>query len=282
MTGSVNQASAAAASTARQLAPWIERLARVGYAAKGGVYVLIGVLAARAALGTGGRTTDSSGALETISEGSFGTLLLAVILLGLVGYAAWRLIAAASDAENQGSDGKGLAKRVGGAARGVVYLGLALQALRLIQGAGGESGGDRRAEDWTARLMSAPFGRWLVAAAGLGVIGYALYQLYRAYASKVRKHLDLGQLSASAQQAAVAVGRFGIGARGVVFVVIGWFLIRAARQSDASEASGVAEALRILERQAYGKWILAVVGLGFVAYGIYQFVNARYRRIAVT
>lgn len=279
MTGIPQQAATGAASTARQLAPWIERLARVGYAAKGVVYVLIGVLAARAALGAGGRTTDSGGALTAIGNASYGRLLLVVIAIGLLGYALWRVIEAATDAERKGSDAKGLAKRAAGAGRGLLYVGLALQAVRLLRG--GSAGGDSRTQDWTARLMAAPFGRWLVAAVGAGVIGYALYQLYRAYASKVRKHLDLSRLSAGAQQLAVAVGRFGIGARGVVFLVIGWFLVRAARQADASQASGVGEALRTLERQPNGKWILALVGIGFVAYGIYELINARYRRISM-
>ena len=283
MTGIAQQAARGAAGTTRQLAPWIERLARVGYAAKGIVYVLIGVLAAQAALGAGGRTTDSGGALTAISRASYGRLLLAVIALGLLGYAAWRVIAAATDAEAKGDDAKGMAKRAAGAGRGLLYVGLAVQAARLARGGGGGGGGDSsRAEDWTAKLMAAPFGRWLVAAVGVGIIGYALYQLYRAYASKVRKHLDLSRLSAGAQQLVVAVGRFGIGARGVVFLVIGWFLVRAARQSDASQASGVGEALRTLESQPHGKWILALTGLGFVAYGAYELINARYRRIAVT
>lgn len=282
MTGIAQQAAAGAGNTARQLAPWIEWLARVGYAAKGVVYLLIGGLAARAALGTGGRTTDSGGALTSIGDGAAGKLLLGLIALGLVGYAAWRVTAAATDAEGKGDDAKGLAKRAAGAGRGLLYLGLALQAVQLLRGTGGGGGNSSRAEDWTARLMAAPFGRWLVAAVGLGVIAYALYQLYRAYAAKVRKHLDLSRLGAEGQRLVVAVGRFGIGARGVVFLVIGWFLIRAARQSDSSEASGMGEALRTLERQPYGKWILALVGLGFVAYGVYQFANARYRRITVT
>lgn len=282
MTGIAHHAAAGAENTARQIAPWIERLARVGYAAKGLVYVLIGGLAARAALGAGGRTTDSGGALTAIHESAFGTFTLVVVALGLLGYAAWRVIAAATDAEGKGNDAKGIANRVGGAFRGLLYVGLALQALRLVRGGSGSgSGGDGRAEDWTARLMAAPFGRWLVAAAALGIIAYAFYQLYRAYASKVRKHLDLGRLSAEAQRLVVAVGRFGIGARGVVFLVIGWFLLRAARQADASQASGMSEALRTLERQPNGKWLLALVGLGFVSYGLYEFVNARYRRIAV-
>jgi hypothetical protein len=285
MTGIANHAAANAANTARQLSPAIERLARVGYAAKGVVYVLIGALAARAALGTGGRTTDSRGALAAIGNGAFGTILLGVIALGLLGYAAWRFVAAATDAERAGDEPKGIAKRLASAGRGVLYAGLAVQAIRLMRGAGGatETGsGGGRSEDWTARLMAVPYGRWLVAAVGLGIVAYAVYQLYRAYAAKVRKHLDLGRLSAEAQRAVVAIGRFGIGARGVVFLVIGWFLVRAARQADASEATGMAEALRTLQQQPYGKWILALVGLGFIAYGLYEFVNARFRRIAVT
>jgi hypothetical protein len=281
MTGIAQQATRGAANSARQLAPWIERLARVGYAAKGVVYILIGALAARAAAGTGGRTTDSRGALVTIGQGELGTVLLAVIAAGLLGYAAWRFIAAATDAEGQGHDGKGVAKRLAGAGRGALYVGLAVQAVRLIQGTGSGSSGSG-AEDWTARLMGAPFGRWLVAGVGCGIIAYALYQLYRAYAAKVRKHLDLGRLSAATQSAIVAIGRFGIGARGVVFLVVGWFLIRAARQTDASEASGIGEALDTLERQPHGAWLLGIVAVGLVAYGIYQLVNARYRRIAVT
>lgn len=277
-----DRAATQAAATTHQLAPWIVRLARVGYAAKGVVYLLIGALAARAALGAGGRTTDSGGALATIGRGAFGTLFLAVIALGLLGYAAWRLIAAATDAERQGGDTKGLAKRLGGAGRGVLYLGLAAQAVHLLRGTADPGAGDSRAEDWTARLMAAPFGRWLVAAVGVSVIGYALYQLYRAYASKVRKHLDLSALGAEAQRAVVALGRFGIGARGVVFLVIGWFLVRAARQADASQASGIGEALRTLGRQPHGRWLLAVTALGLVAYGLYELVNARYRRIAVS
>lgn len=282
MTGIARQATVGAAGTARQLAPWIERLARVGYAAKGVVYVLIGALAARAAAGAGGRTTDSRGALVTIGRGEFGAVLLAVIAAGLLGYAAWRFIAAVTDAERAGGDAKGVAKRLAGAGRGVLYVGLAVQALRLLQGAASDArSSGSGAEDWTARLMAAPFGRWLVAAAGCGVIAYALYQLYRAYAAKVRKHLDLGRLSAQAQAVVVAVGRFGIGARGVVFLVIGWFLVRAARQADASQASGIAEALDTLERQPNGRWLLAAVALGLVAYGLYELVNARYRRISV-
>jgi hypothetical protein len=280
LTSPPNQPLRAASGTAAEAAPWIERLARVGYVAKGVVYVIIGVLAARAAFGAGGRTTGSRGAMETIIQQPFGRTMLAVIAIGLLGYSAWQLIAAATDAERKGSEAKGLALRVAQAGRALVYAGLALSAARLVMGEpGGDGGGDASAADWTARLMAAPAGRWLVGLAGAGVIGYALYQLYRAYAAKVRKHLDLSEATPSQAEWVVRLGRFGIAARGVVFVVIGWFLVRAAMEYDPDRASGLGGALATLARQDYGAWLLGIVALGLIAYGVYQFANARYRRI---
>jgi hypothetical protein len=129
--------------------------------------------------------------------------------------------------------------------------------------------------------MAVPFGRWLVALVGLGIIGYGIYQLYRAYAAKVRKHLELSRASATEAEWIVRFGRFGIGARGVVFGIIGWFLLRAAMEYEPRRASGLGGALATLERQSYGPWLLGIVALGLIAYGLYQLANARYRRIAV-
>jgi hypothetical protein len=113
------------------------------------------------------------------------------------------------------------------------------------------------------------------------VIGYGLYQLYRAYRAKLSKELDLSPLSPDAATWVVRLARFGMAARGVVFSIVGWFLIRAAMQRDASEAGGLDEALATLERQAHGRWLLGATALGLVAYALYQFVNARYRRVSV-
>ena len=264
---------------ARAAAPWIERFARTGYVAKGIVYIVIGTLAARAAFGAGGRTTGSRGAMETIVEQPFGRVMLAVIAVGLLGYAIWQLIAAAADTERKGTEPKGLALRAGQAGRALIYASLALSAVRLTMGDRSGGGDDAAAAGWTARLMAVPFGRWLVALVGLGIIGYGVYQLYRACAAKVRKHLDLWQASATEAEWIVRVGRFGIGARGVVFGIIGWFLIRAAMEYEPRRASGLAGALATLERQPYGPWLLGIVALGLIAYGLYQLANARYRRI---
>jgi hypothetical protein len=189
------------------------------------------------------------------------------------------VVAAITDAERKGSDGKGAAVRVGMVFRGLLYGALGVSALRLVMG--GDGGGGQRTQDWTARLLGMPMGRTLVLLAGASVIGYALYQFSRAYRAKLSKELNLSPLTPDAASWVVRLARFGMAARGVVFTIIGWFLIRAGMQRDASEAGGLGEALATLERQDYGPWLLGVTALGLIAYAIYQLVNARYRRISV-
>ena len=262
----------------RAASPAIVLLARVGYAAKGVVYIIIGVLAARVASGSGGRTTDSSGALDTIAAGPFGKVALAVVAAGLLGYMIWRIVAAVTDAEGKGNEPTKLVVRAAQAGRGLLYGALALQAIQLIRGSGGGEGSAAR--DWTARLPELPFGRALTGAFGLGVIAYAVYQLYRAAKEeKVRRHLDLAEAGPTQATWIVRLGRFGIAARGLVFALIGMFLIRAAMQSDPSEAGGIAQSLRTLAQVGAGKLALGVVAFGLVAYGVYELATARYRHM---
>ena len=275
-------AQASARAAAQQAAPWIERFARLGYVASAAVYIVIGGLAAKAAFGAGGKTTGTRGALQTIVEQPMGQVLLAIVAAGLFGYGAWQLVSAVTDAEREGTEPKGLALRAGMVGRALISGSLGVAAVRLIAGSGGGAQDGARAEHWTARLLALPAGRWIVVLVGAGIVAYGLYQLYRAYAAKVREHLDLSTLGPTAQTWVVRFGRFGLAARGVVFGIIGLFLIRAAATYDPSEASDLGEALATLERQSYGAWLLGAVALGFIAYGLYQLVNARYRRIGVT
>lgn len=258
-------------------APWIERLARVGYAAKALLYTIVGALALQAAFGDGGRTTGSRGALSTLQDHEFGDLALAVIAAGLFGYAAWRVVEAILDPERRGTSAKGLALRASFAARGLVHAALGLQAVRLIGGSG-RSGSDGT-ELWTARVMDAPMGPWLVIGGGLVVAGYGAYQLYRAWAAKLSRQLDLSRLSREAGAWIIGVCRAGIAARGIVFGVIGVYLVRAGLAHNATQAADTGEALRVIGRQPFGTWLLAGVAVGLIAYGIYDIVQARYRVI---
>jgi hypothetical protein len=264
----------------RAVAPGIVLLARLGYAAKGIVFIVIGALAARLAAGTGGTTTDQRGALRVIGEGPFGTMALLVIGVGLLGYMAWRIVSAITDAERRGDEPASVALRIAQAGRGVAYGLLGVQTLRALaqRGGGPEGGGGAQAQHWTSRLLELPFGRVLVFAAGLGFLGYAGWQLYRsASEEKVRSHLDLASAGPARARWIVRLGQFGIAARAVVFVVVGILLIRAARQHDASEAGGLSDSLATLAHAPYGGIVLGVVALGLVAYGTYQVATARYR-----
>lgn len=263
----------------REASPALVMFGRAGYAAKGVVYIVIGALAARVATGNGGQMTDSGGALQTIENGPLGTVALSLIAIGLVGYMVWRLVAAITDAEGKGDEPSKLVVRAAQAGRGLLYGALALQAIALLRNRGGGGEGNA-AEDWSAQLLQLPYGRLLVGAAALGILGYAAYQLYRAAsADKVRKHLDLGSAGHTQATWIVRLGRFGIAARAVVFAMIGVFLGRAALQSDSSEAGGFADSMRALASADNGPWVLGAIAFGLMAYGVYQLATARYRRM---
>ncbi|MBW4693875.1 MAG: DUF1206 domain-containing protein [Lyngbya sp. HA4199-MV5] len=257
--------------------PWIERLARLGFAAKGLVYALVGLLAAQAAFGTGGKKTDTQGVLQTIVTQPFGQVLLSLVAIGLFGYALWRLVEAVADPEHKGTDPKGLLQRCSYAGNGLIYASLALTAVQIVLGASDRSG--NASQDWTARLLAQPFGQWLVGIVGALVIGLGFYQFYEAYRAKFRQTLKLHEMSEAEQTWTLRLGRLGLTARGVVFVVIGFFLLQAARQSNPKQVKGLSGALESLAQQPYGSWVLGLVAIGLIAYGLYYIVQARYRRI---
>jgi hypothetical protein len=280
--GAAQQTTDAVREAAHEARPWVERLARLGYAAKGVVYVLVGGLALQAALGSGGKTTDPQGALRTILQQPAGAFLLGVVALGLAGYALWRFAQAFLDAENKGRDAKGIVKRVGYGLSGVAYTALAITAIGLIRGTrdrGASSGAST--QDWTARFMEQPFGRLLVALAGVIVLAIAANALYVAATAKFMKKLGAAQMQPRERKAAEWVGRIGLAARGIVYGIIGGFLIYAALRSDPSEARGLTGAWKVLAQQPYGLWLLGMIAIGFVGYGVYCFFEARYRRVSL-
>lgn len=258
-------------------ATWIERFARVGYAAKALLYSVVGGLALQSALGSGGDTTGSRGALVTLVRQDYGPVILVVIAAGLFGYAAWRVIEALLDPERRGSSPKGIALRSSIAARGLIHAALGVQAVRLASGSARTRG--QAVEEWTARALEAPLGVWLVIGAGVTVAGYGMYQLYRAWAAKLSHDLDLSPLSREAGSWVIKVCRFGIAARGIVFAISGMYLARAGYAHNARAAADTGEALDAIGQQPFGEWMLAVVAAGLIAYGAYEIVQARYRVI---
>jgi hypothetical protein len=273
-----NQAEQAVRSAVRN--PWVERLARFGYAARGVVYALIGVLAIQAAFGGRGRIEEQAtpqGALQRLAEQS--RFLLVLVAIGLAGYALWRFVQGILDTENKGKDPKGLVKRGSMVGSGVAYAALAIFAARLVSGSGDAASSGGGSQGFTTGLMDKPFGRWLVVLAGLGVIVSAAYQIWEAYTKRFRRRLKLEEMDPTEERLATRTGQLGLAARGVAFLVSGWFLVRAGLRYDPDEARGLGGALEALARQPYGPWLLGLVALGLIAYGAYSFLQARYRKI---
>ncbi len=262
----------------RSASPWIEGAARAGYAAYGTVYLLVGALALQAAFSGGGKTASQEGALQTILLAPLGRILLGLVALGLLGYGLWRVFQGTRDPENDGSDAKGIAKRAKHAADGLFHAALAVGAFQVALGSGGGGGGGGP-DDWTATLLQQPFGRFLTVAVGAVIVGVGLYQFYLAYAAKFMEGLQPGEMGARQRAWARRSGRLGYAARGVVFIVIGSFLVLAALQTNPNQARGLGGALSALASQPFGPYLLGTVALGLICYGLFMFVVAWYRRI---
>jgi hypothetical protein len=271
-----HQAEQSARTTAEH--PVVTRIARWGFATRGVLYLIIGGLALKAALGAGGATTDNPGAIATIYQQPFGRLLVTLVAVGFVVYALWLFIQAALDTEGYGTQMQGIGARIGAGVLGCTYLGLAALAFGLVthkrQTA---TSTDKATQDWTARLLAHPFGVILVVLAGLIVLGIAGFFVWQAVTARFRDHLDLSR--PWARTWALPLGRIGYAALALADLPIGIFLIIAAVRRNAGEAKGLGGALATLAQQPFGRFLLAVVALGLIVYGLYSFVEAYCRRL---
>lgn len=257
--------------------PVVEGLGRAGLVARGALYAVVGVLALQVATGRTTQRPDKQGALTAIAHQPLGKVLLVVTAVGFAGYALWRLSAAFLDTEGDGTDASGLAKRASDLGRGLLYTGFCIAALRLVAGS---SGDDRTKEaDLTAAVLQAPLGRLAVAVVGLAVIGGGAYSGWRAFSGAYRKELDTAGMSRRVRTWLPRVAAIGLAARAVVYALVGTFLVRAAIRYDPKEAVGVDGALQRLADAPYGPLLLALVAAGLFTYGLYSFLEARYRRL---
>jgi hypothetical protein len=259
----------------------IKLLARAGYASRGIVYLVVGGLAALAALGEGGSTTDSRGALVTVLTAPFGKILLTALAAGLLCFAAWRLVQAMLDADCHGTSAKGLVIRSGLAVSGLTYISLAIFAASVALGwgfSGGSGSGGNSSETWTAKLLGQPAGAWLVAIIGLVIIGVGIAHFIKAWKAKFARRFEMNEQE---RDVIMPVSRFGLAARGAAFLIIGGLFIAAAVQHDPSEAGGLSDALYTLQRQPFGQWLLGALAFGLMAFGAYSVIEAFYRRVEI-
>ena len=241
----------------------LETLTRIGFAARGILYLVIGYLALRS-----GGAADNVEALNYL-DGTAGKIFLAIMALGFAAYGLWRLSEAFLDTEAHGSDAKGIAVRIGGAASGLIHLALCVYAARLASGSGHSAGGGT--SDGAATALSLPGGQLLLTIAAIGMFVTGLYQLIKAIKLDFLKHLEP---SVAKSDLVAWAGRIGYAARGIVFAIVGWFFWNASQHARAAEAGGTEEAMASLPDA-----LRLLVALGFVLFGIFSLVEARYRRI---
>lgn len=260
----------------REVAAWIRRLARAGYFAKGSVYVILGVLTGRAALLGQVQPQGTRNTIQMIGTDLFGRVALGLLALGLAGYAAWQLVRAVLNPEEYGNL-KGMIKRGGLTVSGFAFLGLAYfcAVTAILAHPIGSSRGE---DDWTARVMAWPLGAWLVAAFGLIAAGVAVNDCYVAYTAAFMKRITVPGDHGAGRWLKRA-GQFGIAARGVVLLIVASFFVDAAWERRPSAAGGLGEALRLLENAPLGPLVLLVVAAGLAAFGVYELLRSRYRRI---
>lgn len=254
---------------------WLVGLAKAGYAARGVIYLIIGGLTFLKAVGEGGKSTDSKGAIAKVLEAPGGVALLWAIALGLVGYAAWRFVQSVLDADNHGTDGKGLVVRGGLAVSAVTHIILAVTAARMAMNSGSSGGGDSK-ESLVAMILGWPGGRWIVGLIGLAIAGAAIAHIIKAVKEKYKKHLAA---DGNVMQKINPICKFGLIARGIAFIIIAGFFLYAAATQDPDKAGGLKDVFNTVSSQPFGPYLLGALAVGLFAFGIYGMVEAMYRKI---
>jgi hypothetical protein len=264
--------------------PALVRLARFGWLAKGVVYALAGVLAlvlTAAALGWSTSTaTEASptGAIEEVAASAAGPALLWLLAVGLFLYALWRLVTAFLPADG---DASSWAHRIGYLVSAALYGFLGILAVRfaLHQASGASTNGNQEVTDWTQRFLENAAGRWLVGVVGAVLVAVGAYRVVKGLKLDVEDELDLAGIGPERRAVLQRLGALGEIGRGVAIGLVGFFLVRAAWTYRAAEATGLDGALRRLAESWWGTALVALVGLGFLAYGLFCSLTFLRRRL---
>ncbi|PTU74375.1 DUF1206 domain-containing protein [Pseudomonas mangrovi] len=256
----------------------VKILARSGYAARGMVYLIIGFFAFAAALGSGD-TVDSKGALQKVLEHPFGAVLLWLLAIGLFAHVAWRFTQGIGDTDRHGTDAKALLIRAGLIGSALVNLALALFTLSLLGAglesfSGGGGGGDK--PDVLARLLGHEASRWLIYVVALIPLGAGIAHLIKAWHVRYERYFECDE---HVMQVVRPISRIGLVARGIVFLIIATLLLIGGNRYEVSDPPGLKEALEALQGWPLGSWLLMAIGLGLLAFALYSFAQALWRRI---
>jgi Domain of Unknown Function (DUF1206) len=252
----------------------MKAVARAGLAARATVYLLVGILALALAFGGRQGETDQRGALQELTQHTGGTVLVWLIAVGLFGYALWRLSEAAFGVVGEG---KKAGPRLQSLARGLIYLFLAVSAVKVAANAGAGSQAGQQ-ELWTAKAMQHTGGRWIVGIVGAVIVICGAVLVWEGIERKFEKYFELDQMTARQRNVVEVIGTVGTAARGIVFALAGVFVIVAAVKANPKKAGGLDQALRELLGITAGPFLVVVAGIGLIVFGLYGYTEAKWRR----
>jgi hypothetical protein len=266
--------------------PGVVKIGRAGWFAKGVVYVIAGYLAlsvaakasgwSATASGTGNQEASPTGAIKTVAGSTGGTALLWLLAIGMLLYAAWRVVSALLPG---GTDAKAMAERIGFVASAVIYTTFAISAIALARRTPGTPDGNKKVTDISASIMTHTAGRLVIGVLGVIVIAVGLYRISKGVTLDVKDELDMSGMSAARVRWTERLGAVGEFGRGIGIGLVGFFLLRSAITYDANQATGLDGALRRLAVESWGVAVVVVVGIGFAAYGIFCLATFSHRRL---
>lgn len=252
----------------------LKKVARTGYIAKGSVYAITGILTFLEAINLGGQKASKLKVLEFLDKQPFGNILLFIMALGLLSFSYWRFSQAISNPENIGSGKKGKLKRVAFFISGAAYLGLAVFAVLRVIGSQSSSGGTEN-----SHFLATNSGLTLLGVVGSIFIIIGITKFIKAYKGDFTKKFDLRSIGEEKRRKTIKnSGYLGITSRGVVFLIIGFFAVQAAFNSNPSEIKTTADVFSFLQDSSYGAWLMGLVAVGFIGYAVYMFMMAKYRK----
>ena len=247
-----------------------EKFAKLGYGSRGLMYLMIGGLALMAALGMGGKTTDSKGAIETLLAQPFGRFYLAILIVGLMGYIGWRVFQAIADTDNHGVTPKGIAVRAGLLGSAISHALLTFWAIKLILGASSSSGNN------LGRWLSTSEGVVVLSVAGVVLLVIGVAHIYKGWKARFDKYMDVPP----AQRFwVIPLCRVGLIARGFAWIILGVLFLQSAILSQKTEIKGIEDVFSLLSGNFVGVWLLSAMAVGLFAFGCYSVVEGFYRRI---
>jgi len=262
--------------------PGITLIGRIGWLAKGVVYLVAGVLAVLVTLRSLGwkPQTDSgeaspTGAIKEVAEHGFGGPVLIALALGLLVYSGWRLVSAAMPGP---TEPKTIVLRIAYVVSAIMYATFAFTAFKLVTQHPSKANGNSTVSDISKSIMSHAGGRILVGLAGAVLIGAGIYRANKGRKEDVTQELDMTGFSAERHEWTRRLGAIGEIGRGVALLMIGFFLIRSATTYDPSQATGLDGALRRAAEHSWSRALVVVVAVGFVCYGVFCLATFTRRR----